>query len=92
MSVSVQWDPKKNTSNQKKHGISFEEAYTVFFDEKGIEFFDESNSNKEDRFLLLGISHKLRLLLVCYCSREEDSVRLISARKATTIESKEYNL
>ena len=85
------WDNRKNKINQKKHGISFEEAQTVFFDENAIEFFDPDHSESEDRFLMLGLSYRLRILVVCYCLRESDSeIRIISARKATKKEQKVY--
>ena len=84
-------DDRKNKTNQKKHGISFEEAQTVFFDENAIEFFDPDHSESEDRFLMLGLSYRLRILVVCYCLREGDSeIRIISARKATRKEQKVY--
>ncbi len=85
------WDERKNSANFRKHGVSFEEAQTVFFDEKAIEFYDPDHSKEEDRFILLGISSRLRILVVCYCSREEESViRIISARKATRKEQEVY--
>jgi len=69
----------------------FEEAQSVFFDENAIEFFDPDHSETENRFLLLGLSYRLRILLVCYCLREsENMIRIISARKATKKEQKEY--
>lgn len=89
--ISFEWDPAKAKANLKKHGVAFEEAATVLFDDRAIEFYDDSHSDWEDRILLLGLSTKLRLLLVCHCYRESDSViRIISARKATTKESKFY--
>jgi hypothetical protein len=85
------WDPVKARLNVKDHRITFEEAETVFYDEFGVEFFDDRHSDWEDRFLLLGLSSRLRLLLVCYCHRESESViRLISARKATPREAQFY--
>lgn len=85
------WDPKKNETNREKHGVSFEEAQTVFFDDDAMEFFDSGHSEVEDRFLLLGQSFKLRTLMVCHCFRETAQViRLISARKATAKERKTY--
>ncbi|HOY10284.1 MAG TPA: BrnT family toxin [Candidatus Omnitrophota bacterium] len=85
------WDEGKNKLNQKKHGISFEEAKTVFFDENAVEFSDPDHSQEEDRFILLGFSFKLRILIVCYCYRENDStIRIYSARKATKNESLNY--
>jgi hypothetical protein len=87
-----EWDQNKNEQNQKKHGISFEEARTVFFDENAVEFFDEDHSDWEDRFLLLGLSSRFRILMICHCFREEDSIiRVISARKATRNEQ-EYDI
>jgi uncharacterized DUF497 family protein len=85
------WDPVKARTNLDKHGVSFEEAASVFYDEWAIEFYDDEHSEWEDRFLLLGLSGNLRLLLVCHCYRGADSViRLISARKATPNEAKHY--
>jgi uncharacterized DUF497 family protein len=85
------WDTGKAKRNVKKHGVSFEEARSVFYDESAIEFFDESHSGQADRFLLLGLSAHGRLLLVCHCYREDEgTIRIISARKATKAESKHY--
>lgn len=85
------WDPIKAEINLHKHGISFTEAQSVFYDENAVEFYDDLHSEWEDRFLLLGISSKLRLLIICHCYRAEDGViRLISARKATTQETSFY--
>jgi uncharacterized DUF497 family protein len=91
MAIEIQWDPRKNTSNKRKHGVSFEEASTVLYDENAVEFYDEDGSETEDRFLLLGVSHRLRILMACDCVREGDSIRIISARKATSTEAKEYH-
>jgi len=86
-----EWDGKKARENQSKHGISFEEAQSVFFDDLAIQFWDDSHSGQEDRFLMLGLSYKLRLLLVVHCFRESDSnIRIISARKATKNEIRYY--
>jgi uncharacterized DUF497 family protein len=83
-SLRFEWDEKKNRENQRKHGVSFAEAQTVFFDENAVEFYDDEHSAREDRFLLLGISIKLRVLLVCHCLHESGLIiRIISARKAT---------
>ena len=85
------WDKSKSKANQKKHGISFEEAQTVFFDENAIEFFDPDHSQSEDRFLLLGLSSSLRIVVVSHCYRKSESlIRIISARKATKKEQKVY--
>jgi len=81
----------KNRRNKREHGVSFEEAQTVFLDENAIRFFDPDHSEEEDRFIMLGISFKLRVLVVCHCYRENDEViRLISARKADKEECKDY--
>ena len=86
-----EWDDIKNRSNQNKHRISFEEAETVFFDERAIEFDDPDHSIDEERFLLLGLSQKLKILIVCHCYRDNESIiRIISARKATKKEQKAY--
>ncbi len=87
--ISFAWDPKKAQSNQKKHGISFTEAQTVFLDENALLIADPDHSQEEDRFILLGFSSKLRVLIVCY-SEEGDVMRIISARKATPSERKQY--
>jgi len=85
------WDSAKAASNFKKHGVSFEEAQSVFYDDFAIQFFDETNSSEEERFLMLGMSSGTRLLLVCHCERDGGGVvRIISARKATKQESTFY--
>ena len=85
------WDEAKAAENLRKHGVSFEEALTIFADENARLRHDPEHSHDEDRFVLLGISAKLRLLVVCHAYREGDRViRLISARKATRNESKQY--
>ena len=89
-SLSFEWDENKNISNQKKHGISFEEAKTVFADELGRLIPDPDHSKGEERFILMGMSSQLRLLTVCHCERDTDTIRIISARKADTLEKKQY--
>lgn len=85
------WDENKNKINQRKHGIGFEEASSVFFDERGILFDDPQHSSEEDRFLLLGMSQAANVCIVCHCYREQDTViRIISARKATKKEADRY--
>jgi len=85
------WDNRKADSNKQKHGVSFEEAATVFEDENGLVIFDPDHSEAEDRFIILGFSNVLRLLVVCHCYREdEEQIRIISARKATGRESATY--
>ena len=91
MSITFTWDERKDKANKKKHGISFEEAKTVFFDDNALEYFDPDHSDDEDRFLLLGNSFQLRILVVCHCFRKSESeIRIISARKATKKEKKTY--
>ena len=85
------WDSDKNMININKHGISFKEAATVFSDRNAIEIDDEIHSQQEDRFLIIGQSSKLRLLVVCHCYREKNTViRIISARKAADEEIELY--
>lgn len=85
------WDAQKSAANKRKHGVAFEEAQTVFDDCDALRIFDPDHSEDEDRFLLLGLSAVLRLLVVCHCYREDDEhIRIISARKATKKESADY--
>ena len=89
--LRFEWDEKKNRENIKKHGIPFGEAKTVFLDEHAIRFFDPDHSEDEDRFIMLGMSFKLRILVVCHCFRKnEASIRIISARKAAKQEANCY--
>jgi len=86
-----EWNKRKENANVKKHGISFDEARTTFYDENAVQFFDPDHSDDEDRFILLGVSHKLNTLVVCHCFREEETtVRIISARKADKDEANVY--
>jgi uncharacterized DUF497 family protein len=86
-----EWDETKSRANARKHGVSYDEAQTVFLDENAIRYFDPDHSSHEDRFLMLGMSWKLRILVVCHCFRAEDSViRIISARKADKREAADY--
>lgn len=86
------WDEKKAYSNVRKHGITFEEAETVFDDCHALRIFDPDHSQDEDRFLILGLSAILRMLVVCHCYRNNDEqIRIISARKATKKEAETYN-
>jgi uncharacterized protein len=90
-SILFIWDDNKAGENQRKHKISFEEAQTVFTDPNARMIFDPEHSADEDRFVILGISSALKLLVVCHCYREKDMViRIISARKATKQEQKQY--
>lgn len=89
--LRFEWDDRKASANLKKHGVSFEEARTVFFDDRARLIDDPDHSEDEERFVLLGLSSLLRLLLVCHCYRSEGNViRIISARKAGPNESKSY--
>ena len=89
--IKFQWNSAKAASNKKKHGVSFEEAQSVFYDEFAVQFFDEDNADSEDRFLMLGFSDEARLLIVCHCERDQgDTIRIISARKATKNERSYY--
>jgi hypothetical protein len=91
-SLQFDWDDRKAAANVKKHGVTFEEAKTVFFDERAKLIDDPDHSENEDRFVLLGLSSALRLLVVCHCYRGNGGViRIISARKATTKEAKCYS-
>lgn len=89
--VEFEWDAAKNSENIRKHGISFHEAADAFRDERAALYFDAAHSDDEDRYFLIGMSEKLRILVVCHCYRRDAaSVRIISARKATAHEKKEY--
>lgn len=85
--LKVEWDDEKAEDNERKHDISFAEAATVF-NSPYLEMKDDSSN--EERFKAIGFSLKLNVLLVVYCYRDEDSIRVISARKATKKERKEY--
>ena len=86
-----EWDDEKNRANIRKHGISFEEAGTVFADGHARLIPDPDHSDKEDRFVLLGMSRRLRVLVVCHCYRKNEEVlRIISARRAIKREQKFY--
>ena len=89
--LRFEWDERKSASNKKKHGVSFEEAETVFYDDRAI-LAEDPDEEDEDRFVLLGLSAGLRTLVVCHCYRAEDSViRIISARKAHREERRDYD-
>ena len=89
--MRFEWDAEKASINQKKLGVTFEEAQTVFGDYDALRIFDPDHSEDEDRFILLGMSAVLRILVVCHCYRENDEkIRIISARKATKKESAAY--
>ena len=90
--LRFEWDPRKAAENKQKHGVSFEEAKSIFADQFAVLTVDPDHSSGEDRFLLLGLSAKLRTLVVSHCYRKaEDVIRIISARKATRKERDIYN-
>ena len=90
--IRFEWDENKNEINKKKHKISFEEAKSVFYDDEALVIDDPEHSQEEERFVILGLSEKANLLVVCHCYRESETViRIISARKATKTETKQYN-
>ena len=88
--MRFQWDPSKAANNIKKHGVSFDEAITVFKDPLALIFDDLAHSERESREIIIGISAVRRMLLVCFVERQEDIVRIISARSATRQEIKDY--
>jgi uncharacterized DUF497 family protein len=89
--IQFEWDPAKEKINISKHKISFQEAQSVFHDPFARIIDDPEHSGAENRFILLGMSHKLNVLIVCHCYREADErVRIISARKATKKEETQY--
>lgn len=89
--LRFEWDPQKDRSNQRKHGVSFAEGCTAFSDDHALLIGDPDHSEEEERFILLGLSARLRLLVVCHCHRQADCViRLISARRASRREGSQY--
>ena len=90
--IEFDWDDNKAISNVRKHGVSFEEAKSVFYDEQALQFYDgDSSEIGEDRFLILGMSAESRVLMICHCEKESGQViRIISARKATKNEQRYY--
>lgn len=91
MALNFEWDEQKNASNLRKHGVSFEEAQTVFLDDHALFMLDPDHPEDEERFLLLGMSSAVRTLVVCHCYRASNEViRIISARKAGRDERREY--
>ena len=89
--IRFTWDVQKDRENQNKHGVSFEEAKSAFYDENARLIHDLDHSDSEERFILLGLSYKLRIILVIHCYYEDESIiRIISARKASKNEQKQY--
>ncbi len=84
--LRFEWDPGKNAANRRKHGVSFEEARTVFFDENALFMHDPDHSEREDRFLLLGLSSRLRILIVSHVYRSDDNIiRIIQLARRTVL-------
>jgi uncharacterized DUF497 family protein len=90
--IRFEWDSRKAKSNEKKHGVTFEEAQSVFFDEQALLLEDAQPRHEEERFVLLGLSASIRLLVVVHALREGDVIRIISARRATRKETREYEI
>lgn len=91
MDMKFEWDENKNSINKKKHKVSFEEAASVFYDVEALVIDDPEHSEEENRFIILGLSEQTNLLVVCHCYRVSDTViRIISARKATRSEARQY--
>lgn len=89
--IRFEWHEAKAQANRRKHGVSFEEAQSVFYDEHARQILDPEHSGSEDRFIMLGMSARLRVLVVVHAYRESDSViRIISARKAARAEQQQY--
>lgn len=90
--IRFDWDERKSRANESKHGVSFSEAQSVFYDENALLIPDPDHSRDEDRFVLLGVSAKVRVLVVCHCYRESDKIiRIISARRANRNEQTTYH-
>ena len=89
--LRFEWDEAKASINLKKHGVSFDEAKSIFYDERAKLINDPDHAENEDRFILLGLSSTLKALVVCHCYRNDrDVIRIISARRATAKETKAY--
>ena len=88
--MKFSWDPRKADNNLRKHGVAFDEAITVFSDPLALIFDDVVHSEEEHREIIIGFSTLRRLLLVCFVERMEDTIRIISARRATKVEIRDY--
>ena len=89
MALEFEWDPVKAELNLKEHGVSFDEATTIFRDTLSMTISDPDHSDYEDRLIDIGMSHRMQLLVVSYTERK-DKIRIISARRATRAERKNY--
>ena len=88
---SFEWDARKDAANRRKHGVFFHEAATVFADDQALLIPDPDHSRIEERYLLLGLSDRLRMLVVCHCLRRQgETIRIISARRANRFERNQY--
>jgi hypothetical protein len=91
MALRFEWDPVKAKANERKHGVSFDEAASVFWDDNAMVIADPDRGEGEERFVIRGLSAKTRVLIVCHCLREHETViRIISARRASVREQREY--
>ncbi|HZX25145.1 MAG TPA: BrnT family toxin [Woeseiaceae bacterium] len=89
--LTFEWNRTKARANALRHGVTFDEARSVFYDEQARQFFDEEHSESEDRFVMLGLSDRFRILVVCHAaSPKDEAIRIISARKATRRERTSY--
>jgi uncharacterized DUF497 family protein len=88
--MRITWDARKAAENRRKHGVSFEEGATVLSSPTAVSYPDPDHSHSEDRYVVIGFSSVARLLLVCYCYRSDEEIRVISTRKATPKEREEY--
>ncbi len=88
--LGFSWDPRKARSNERKHGVTFEEAQSVFSDENALLLEDSEHSKEEPRFLLMGLSSSLRILVVSHALPDDDTIRIINAREATRSEKRQY--
>ena len=88
--MKFEWDESKNIKNIKKHNVSFDEAKTVFYDNNALYEYDEDHSTIEERFKIIGVSYKERLLIVCHCVRKNDVIRIYFAREAEIDERRLY--
>ena len=90
--IDFEWSAAKSKANEINYGVSFEEAQSIFYDDFARQFFDQAHSETEERFIMLGMSNRSRILIVCHCERANgDIIRIISARKATRKERNHYD-
>ena len=88
--IEFEWDLRKADANLNKHGVSFSEAQSVFYDDYALQFYDDDHAETEDRFVMLGMSNRSRVLVVVHCVRTGSTIRIVSARKATASERRYY--